>query len=68
MRLRLLLAAATLALAACGESATDPTQLSPTGASKDEITCRSGYHIATRDDGSQYCAADSDGITAGKSN
>jgi uncharacterized lipoprotein YajG len=58
MRIRLLLAAAaTLMLAACGESSTAPERLSPSGkASRDDITCRSGYHIATRDDGSQYCA------------
>jgi hypothetical protein len=58
MRIRLILAAAaTLALVACGDSATAPRQLSPTGASMD-ITCRSGYHIATRDDGGEYCAPD----------
>jgi uncharacterized lipoprotein len=60
MRIRLLLAAAaTLTLAACGESSTAPQRLSPSeDASRDEITCRSGYHIATRDDGTQYCAPD----------
>ena len=58
MRIRLLLAAAaTLTLAACGESSTAPQRLSPSGdASRDETTCRSGYHIATREDGTQYCA------------
>jgi hypothetical protein len=62
MRIRLLLAAAAaLTLAACGESSTAP-KLTPQGATKDEITCRSGYHIATRDDGSQYCERDSDGF------
>lgn len=62
MRIRLLLAAtAAVTLAACGESSTAPHQLSPDRAAKDiGITCRSGYHIATRDDGSQYCEADSD--------
>ena len=57
MRIRLLLAAAaTLTLAACGESSTAPTRLSPTGdAARDDVACRSGYHIATRDDGTQYC-------------
>jgi hypothetical protein len=60
MRIRLLLAAAaTLTLAACGDSSTAPQRLSPSGdASRDEITCRSGYHIATRDDGTQYCESD----------
>jgi hypothetical protein len=58
MRIRLLLAAAAvLTLAACGESSTAP-QLTPTKATKDDITCRSGYHIATRDDGEQVCEAD----------
>jgi nitrous oxide reductase accessory protein NosL len=58
MRIRLLLAAAaTLALAACSDASSAP-QLSPAKVSKDEITCRSGYHIATRDDGSQYCETD----------
>jgi ABC-type uncharacterized transport system auxiliary subunit len=60
MRIRLLLAAAaTLTLAACGESSTAPTRFSPSeDASRDELTCRSGYHIATRDDGTQYCESD----------
>ena len=60
MRIRVLLAvAATLALAACGESAaTAPGTLRPGARSSDDITCRSGYHIATRADGSQYCEAD----------
>lgn len=59
MRLRLLLAAAaTLALAACGDSSTAPRQLRPGARASDDITCRSGYHIATRDDGTQYCAPD----------
>lgn len=58
MRIRLLLAAAAaLTLAACADSSTAP-RLTPTGAAKDDITCRSGYHIATRDDGSQYCESD----------
>ena len=57
MRISLLLAAAAaLTLAACADSSTAP-RFTPTGASRD-ITCRSGYHIATRDDGSQYCEQD----------
>ena len=64
MRIRLLLAAAAaLTLAACSESPTSP-RMTPTGASKDEITCRSGYHIATRDDGTQVCEPDGDTFTA----
>jgi hypothetical protein len=63
MRIRLLLAAtAAITLAACSESSTAPHQLSPDRAAKDmTITCRSGYHIATRADGTEYC--ESDGIT-----
>ena len=59
MRIRLLLAAAAaLTLAACSDSSTAP-RLTPSGvSSKDAITCRSGYHIATRDDGTQYCESD----------
>jgi hypothetical protein len=61
MRIRLIVAAAaTLALAACSDSATAP-RLSPTGASRDDIgTCRSGYHIATREDGTEYCEPDAE--------
>ena len=61
MRIRVLLAVtATLALAACAESATTAPQRPRPGArSSDDITtCRSGYHIATRADGSQYCEVD----------
>jgi hypothetical protein len=67
MRIRLLIAAAaTLTLAACGESSMAPERLSPTDKASrdDETTCRSGYHIATREDGTQYCAPDSDGAMA----
>jgi hypothetical protein len=59
MRTRLLLAAAAaLTLVACRDSSTAP-RLSPTDATRD-ITCRSGYHIATRDDGSESCEPDGD--------
>ena len=60
MRIRLLLAiTATVVLAACGESSsTAPQSPRPGARSADEITCRSGYHIATREDGSQYCEPD----------
>jgi hypothetical protein len=64
MRIRLLLAAAAaLTLAACSDSSTSP-RLKPAGAAKDEITCRSGYHIATREDGTQECVPDEDGAGA----
>lgn len=61
MRIRLLLAAtAAVTLAACSESSTAPHQLSPNARPSADIgiTCRSGYHIATRSDGSEYCESD----------
>ena len=60
MRNRFLLAAAAaLTLAACSDSSTGPRQMSSNvKPSADDITCRSGYHIATREDGSEYCAED----------
>ena len=67
MRIRLLLVAATtLALAACGESSTAPRPLRA-GARADDValTCRSGYHIATRADGSQFCEPDDGTILLG---
>ena len=59
MRIRILFAAlATVFIAACGESSTAPQQLRPGTRSNDEIVCRSGYHVATRADGTEYCEAD----------
>jgi hypothetical protein len=60
MKLRILLAAAaTLALAACADSPTGTqSPLTPGARSSDDISCRSGYHVATRSDGSEYCEAD----------
>jgi len=63
MRIRLLLAAtAAVTLAACSESSTAPHTLSPADRSSRDmgITCRSGYHIATRADGSEYCEPEND--------
>jgi hypothetical protein len=58
MRIRLLVAAAAaLTLAGCSESSTAP-RLTPSSSAKDDITCRSGYHIATRADGTQVCEPD----------
>lgn len=54
----LLVITATLALAACSESSTAPRTMRPGARTSDEITCRSGYHIATRADGTQYCEED----------
>jgi hypothetical protein len=63
MRIRLLLAAAAaLSLAACSDSPTSTSpRLSPTAPTRD-VTCRSGYHIATREDGSESCEPDVDGF------
>ena len=60
MRLRILFAAvATVFIAGCGESSTTaPQKMQPGARSNDEIVCRSGYHVATRDDGSQFCEPD----------
>ena len=60
MRKRLfLIAAATIGLAACSsESSTAPSRLQPGAALRDDLTCRSGYHVATYADGTQYCAPD----------
>lgn len=60
MRIRLILAAtATLALSACSDSSTAPrSPLTPGARTAVEMTCRSGYHIATRQDGTQYCESD----------
>ncbi|HET9684303.1 MAG TPA: hypothetical protein VFP15_09390 [Gemmatimonadaceae bacterium] len=59
MRIRLLLAAtAAVTLAACSNTVTAPQKLSPPDTPKADITCRTGYHIATRSDGSQYCESD----------
>jgi hypothetical protein len=59
MRVRLLLAAAAaLTLAACSDSVTAPHKLSPPQSPRADATCRSGYHIATRADGTEYCESD----------
>ena len=59
MRLRFLLAVgATIALAGCGEATTSPQTMRPGARSADDIECRSGYHIATRIDGTETCEPD----------
>jgi Spy/CpxP family protein refolding chaperone len=59
MRNRLLLAvAAMLTLAACSESTTAPRSIKPGVRSADEnpgAECKSGYHVATRSDGTMVC-------------
>jgi hypothetical protein len=60
MRVRWLLAAtAVLLLAACfGDTSTAPRKLAPGGPALDPLTCRSGYHVATREDGTEECVPD----------
>ena len=63
MRLRIMLAiAATVAIAACSESSTAPKTLRPGARSADVIECRSGYHVATRSDGTEVCEPDSESL------
>ncbi|MDB4892353.1 MAG: hypothetical protein JWL61_4208 [Gemmatimonadetes bacterium] len=65
MRLRILLAiAATVAIAACSESTTAPKTMRPGARSADLIECRSGYHVATRSDGSEVCEPDGESMRA----
>jgi hypothetical protein len=52
-----------LGLAACADSPTAPAaarRITPASATKPgmDITCRSGYIVAYRSDGTQYCAPD----------
>jgi hypothetical protein len=61
MPTRLLLAiAAMLTLAACSAAPTAPRTLKP-GARSADVTqtgCRTGYHVATRSDGTSECEPD----------
>jgi hypothetical protein len=57
----LLLAVATLVMAACSEAPSSPTgpRLSPRNAANhDEIPCASGYIIAYDEEGNPYCKPD----------
>ena len=68
MRHRLLLAttaaAALLSLAACSDTTTEPRRFEPGTLRKGDLapnadgTCRGGYHLITRSDGTQTCEAD----------
>jgi hypothetical protein len=49
---------ATIALAACGESTTAPKTMHPAARTSDLLECRSGYHVATRADGTESCEPD----------
>lgn len=58
MRVRILFAlVVTTVLAGCSDasSATEPSAIRPQAAQFD-LECRSGYQVATRADGTQYCA------------
>jgi len=62
-RRSLVAAAALLTLAACGDTPTAPRTLHPTARLTDifpgpDGSCKSGYHVATRSDGTQVCEAD----------
>lgn len=61
MRLRILFAiVVATALAGCSDSSTAtsaPPRLRPEGPLL-TLECRSGYHVATRADGTKYCAPD----------
>ena len=66
MRSRLLFAAsaaALLSLAACSDTTTEPRRFDP-GTLRTDVspgpdgTCRGGYHLITRSDGTQTCEAD----------
>ncbi len=64
MRLRLLLAAsATIAVAGCADSTTAPKTMRAGTRSAILIECRSGYHIATRADGTEVCEPDGQSMT-----
>lgn len=59
VRRLLLLAGATLFLAACAESATAPTPSKtpvPKASHDTELECRSGYVVAYDQNGDPYCA------------
>ncbi len=63
MRLRIVFViAATVAIAACSESTTAPRTLRPGARSADIIECRSGYHVATRSDGTEVCEPDAESL------
>jgi len=67
MRSRLLFAttaaAALLSLAACSDTTTEPRRFEP-GTLRTDVspgpdgTCRGGYHLITRSDGTQACEVD----------
>lgn len=67
MKKLLLIAGATLFMAACSEAPTSPTApaaKAPGGRANLDLTCRSGYIVAYDQDGNPYCAPDPDGFQA----
>ena len=58
---KLLLVGVAFGLAACADVSTAPSSpgIKPTqGAAARDLTCRSGYVVAYRSDGTAYCAPD----------
>lgn len=63
MRKLLLLAAATLAMAACSDTSTapqGPIRQAPGGRASSDLICASGYVVAFDENGNAYCAPDPD--------
>lgn len=61
MRIRFLVAVVvTSVLAGCSDASTStaPRTMRPEARFSEGLVCRSGYHVATREDGTQYCEAD----------
>jgi hypothetical protein len=68
-KLLLLLAGATLFVAACSQAPTAPTgsRLAPRQKASldEELTCRSGYVVAFDQEGNAYCKLDDSGMMSG---
>ena len=61
MKKLLLLAGATMLMAACSETSTapqEPVRAAPTGRASSDLSCASGYVIAYDENGNPYCAPD----------
>lgn len=68
MKRLLVLAAATITLAACAETtAPSAATTSATDRASRDLTCKSGYIIAYRSDGTAYCEQVQQGTTSGLS-
>ena len=61
MKKLLLLAGATMLMAACSETSTapqGPVRAAPSGRASSDLSCMSGYVIAYDENGNPYCAPD----------